>query len=84
MECSLINIEKIPDEALLNAMENGTKVTVSGNLESIHFTDGAINKAFEKEEDFDSLLEYLKNESIIDSLVYSEEIMEIIQKYKIA
>ena len=59
MECSLVNIEKIPADIMQDAMENGTQVIVKGNLSSIHFSDGAINKAFEKSEAFDELVECL-------------------------
>lgn len=73
MECSLINIEKIPNEVIQDAMENGTQVTIIGKLQSLHFSDGAINKAYEKAEAFDEVIECLG--SMID-----EDIQKIINR----
>ncbi len=80
MECSLVNIEKIPNDILQDAMENKTKVTVVGNLGSIHFTDGAINKAFSKAEAFDNIVEYLKEDYNFDQLMHFDSIEEIIKE----
>lgn len=83
MEISLVNIEKIPQDVLYEAFENPKeKITVTGNIDSIHFKDGSISNAFDKAEAFDNISEYLRN-SDLSVLLYGDEILEELNKFKI-
>lgn len=82
MECSLVNIDKIDSNVLQDAIENKTKVTIVGNLQSIHFSSGAIQKAFDKEEAYNSIVELLEEDCNFNEFECYDDVMTIIEQVK--
>jgi len=62
MELVLINVDKISDEDKIKAMETKEKISVTGNIDCMHFSDGAISKIYDKAEKFDNIEHILTEE----------------------